>query len=346
MRLIDTGFGRWWITMSPIEGMTWMYDDIYEPMELGEIGPDKLTLVEVEMSDNPHLSEEEREKALSFLSADSRKKREKGNFVARGGRVLEKYSERIHYTKMEGWRPPPSWTVYTSLDYGYKNPTAVGWHAVRPDGRKVVTFHEIYKTKTLIETICEEMHKFEADNDITVEMRTGDPNMKQTNGIHGTSILFEYARHGIVMGVEGVPKDESIGINQMNSYLEIDPVTGEPFWEVTQECPFHHKEFRKLAWKTYASPKLDDKNNPIEKVHDKDNHAFDEAKYFFTFMQDLSTETTKMENVLSEDNWLRTIQLMATVPGDAHNAVKWDVQETFALDSVNGNDYGWNYGDD
>lgn len=346
MRLIDTGFGRWWITMTPVEGMTWMHDQMYEPEE--EIPEDLLKIIEVEQAENPYLKEEERQKALSFLSREGRQAREKGTFVSRGGRVLKRFSPDVHCKKMPGWRPPRNWTVYTSQDHGYRNPTAVGWHAVRPDGREVVTFHEIYVKETLVKDIAAAMLEFEQTLDNPIYMRTGDPNMKQRSGITGTSILHEYAQHGIILGVEGIPKDENIGIDRMNEYLEIDPVTMRPYWTLTQDCKWHIREFKKLSWRTYASAKLDDKNNPVEKVHDKDNHAFDEAKYFFTFMRDLGQEETKPE--FRDDgpgSWTRGLQVARTTPSDAYNPIKWDVQEAFVLEQStdSSNDYGWSYGD-
>lgn len=347
MRLVDTvnPAGRWWITMTPVEGMTWMHERMYAPEK--EIPKELLEIIEVEQSENPHIKKENRDKASFFLSDESRAAREKGSFAAKGGLVLAKFNPSVHCVKGAGWRPPKDWAIYTSLDYGYKNPTAVGYHAVRPDGRKVVTFHEIYVSKTLIKDVAQMMHEFEATLGMPIYMRTGDRNMKQVNGIKGTSVLMEYAECGIYMSVDSVPKDESIGIDRMNQYLEIDPVTKEPFWELTQSCQFHIREFKKLPWRTYTSSRLSDKTNSIEKVQDKDNHAFDEAKYFFTFMRDLSGESTAPPAKLgTNDAWLMAIQTMNTEPDDAHDPVGWEVHRSFPLDDyVGGGAQGWNYGD-
>lgn len=344
MRLVDTKNpdGRFWITMTPVEGMTWMHERMYAPQV--PIPKELLEIIEVEQSENPHLEKRNRDKALFFLSEESRSAREKGAFAAKGGLVLPKFNTSVHCRKMAGWRPPEDWAIYTSLDYGYKNPTAVGWHAVRPDGRKVVTFHEIYKKLTLISDIAAEMHEFEATLDQPVYMRTGDPNMKQRSGIKGTSVLQEYVEAQIYMNVDSVPKDESIGINRMNDYLEIDEVTGEPYWEVTQECLWHIRELKKLPWRTYTSSRIGDKTNSIEKVMDKDNHAFDEAKYFFTFMRDLGREVTKLAPPTT-DAWIMAIQTMNTPPPDQHDPVEWEIHKSFPLDDSIGGDYGWSYGD-
>jgi hypothetical protein len=45
---------------------------------------------------------------------------------------------------------------------------------------------------------------------------------------------------------------------------------------------------RQLHWDYYISGKLEDSNNVKETIHKKDDHAPDAARYFFTFLPDLS----------------------------------------------------------
>jgi len=343
-RLADEKLGRWWITMTPVEGMTWMADTMYEPEK--PFPPEILHIVQVIQSDNPYLPKESREKALAFLSDDERRKREEGQFIGRGGKVLSGYSERSHFVLPVGWRPPSDWTIYTSQDHGFRTPAAVGWHAVHPSGRRIVTFHEIYGAGILVKDMANRILRFEEENKLKIFMRTGDPNMKQRSGATGTSILHTYAINGVNIGVEGVPRDESIGIDRMNDYLQIDPMTNEPYWQLTRECPKHNWEFKKLPWKTSFSVKNDRKVSAVEKVQDKDNHAFDECKYFFTFMQDLST-AVETPVAWSKDPYIRGMQIAATVPPDAHNPIQWDTTESFVLDQMiqDDGDYGWSYGD-
>ena len=53
-RLIDTG-GCAWMTMTPVEGMTWTFDVIYEPGLEVDDHPQYL-IIEVDLFDNPFLS--------------------------------------------------------------------------------------------------------------------------------------------------------------------------------------------------------------------------------------------------------------------------------------------------
>ena len=59
-------------------------------------------------------------------------------------------------------------------------------------------------------------------------------------------------------------------------------------YTITENCVNYINEMRKLRWKTFASKKMQFNNNPQEKIHKKDDHACDSARYFFSFLPDLT----------------------------------------------------------
>lgn len=283
MRLLDVG-GSWWITMTPVEGMTWVYKDLYEPWKSG--GRTDIDVIQVDMKDNPYLSVEEKEEILGFLDGDERAKREAGTFVPKGGLVFPAFQESIHAT-LHGWRPPHNWLVYHSLDHGYNNPTASLHHAVSPDGGSIVTFHEHYKSEWIVEKHAKEILRWEEENGIEPFLRTGDPAMKQRQAQSGNSIQTLYAELGIYFALDSVPRDVSVGVDKINQYLQVNPYTKRPFWQIS-DCPMLTRELRQLHWDYYVSGKLIDENNKKETIHKKDDHAPDAARYFFTFLPELS----------------------------------------------------------
>lgn len=349
LRIVDTG-GKWWLTMTPVNGMTWVYDQLWERVAHEDFEPADpfpvgyLDIFEVEMDENPHLSLDAKERALMFLDADTRKKREKGLFIPRGGRVFKEYFESTHFQKEVGWRPPKSWKIYTSTDYGMRNPTAHLYHAVHPDGFPIVTFHEFYGSDTTIKEWAKLMLDFEREEGLEIYMRTGDPNMKQRMGT-GSSVLAEYWEEGIQIGVESVPKDPSIGIERMTQYFSIDPKTNVPYWTITQECPAFNKELKRLEWESYASPKLEDRNNPQEKVHKKNDHAFDSAKYFATFMPDLRALVTETRERDIDTPWVQTLADMSATVSSPDNTIgryqrtRWETQSGAAFEKLIGGTY-------
>lgn len=317
-RLVDTN-GRAWISMTPVEGMTWLYDRIYQPAEEAddrkvfvegnaEIGPvweaysQRISIIEVGMNENPHLTEEAREDYLRTLDADDRAARSKGHFVQTAGKVFKSFQAETHvnHTDIDPKRlQQMGWQIYSSTDHGWNNPTAWLWHAVAPlrDGR-VITFGEHYASEMLIEDHAKKVIAMETAWGLDREeiIRTGDPAMHQKNAITGTSIIKEYAKHGLYIYTGSVPKDPAIGIGRMQQYFRLrewqrDGQTVEqPTWMIDDACPNLIKELKNLRWKVYSSKKVRYDNNPQEEVHKKDDHAFDSAKYFATFLMELAPD--------------------------------------------------------
>lgn len=305
-RLVDTN-GSFWITMTPVEGMTWVYDTLYEPGVVGEKG---ILVIEVSMSDNPHLDAEAIKDFLDSLDEDERKAREHGQFVQLGGLIYKHFKPEVHVVK-EGWRPPKDWLVAASLDHGYNNPTAWLWHAVSPDG-EVVTFHEHYASGSTVDVHAAEVRKFNADphglNGREPDYYIGDPSIRNTDPITGTSIHQEYIRYGIPIVLGN--NDVKAGINRVSRYLKLRP-NGRPNWVITENCKNLIKELRRYRWATYASKKIANANNLKDEPHKKDDHACDSARYFFMSRPDLAPTA---DSVNTTRNPLGVVEVSASEP--------------------------------
>lgn len=289
-RLVDTN-GKAWMTMTPVDGMTWVFFDVYEPYVLGTNVANRL-IIEVDMQENPHLAPEAIEKYLSNLDPEERKAREHGTFVALSGKVFKNFAKSSHVC--ESVDPKvllrAGWALYNSIDHGWNNPTAVLWHAVSPTD-EVITFGEHYRSEMTIAEHAAVIHQKEREWGISGQlfMRTGDPAMKQTSAHTGTSVIEEYSKHGVYIGVESVPRSVEIGIARMQQYFRVRD-NGTPKWQIADSCPNLINELLKLRWKTYTSKKTAYDNNKLEQVHKKDDHAFDSARYFATFLPELAPE--------------------------------------------------------
>ena len=285
-RLVDTD-GNWWISMTPVEGLTWTFEKIYKP---GTDNPEgNIGIVEADMQDNPHISKEAAEQYLSTLDEDDRKAREHGKYVQLGGLVYKKFSKKLHV--VESRIPPKDWTWYCSLDHGYNNPTAVLWHAVSPLNY-VLTFSEWYEREKTLDEVAAAIHLRNSEliklGGKLPDYYVADPAIAQRSAHNGTSIQTEYAIRGIgfLLGVN----DVQVGIAKIQNYLRISKdlteATGAetPFYQITENCANYIAEMQKLRWKTFASKKMVFNNNPQEQVHKKDDHACDSARYFFSFL--------------------------------------------------------------
>jgi len=290
-RLIDTG-GPWWLTMTPVEGMTWIYDRIYLPGTEGKV--DHIAVIEAHMKENPHLNQNEVELYLSSIDdPQERRARGEGKFVQLGGLVFKTFDPTIHVKDPDspGYIPldelkKSDWKWYCSLDHGFNNPTAVLWHAVHYSNR-VVTFDEHYQDQWTIDQHSEAIKKKIIEHGRAPDIFVCDPALRQKNGITGTSAQFEYNKLGLPFMLGN--NDVNLGISRINQYLrEIDG--NPPHWTIYQNCPNLIREMARLRWKTYTSKKVASQNNRQDAIHKKDDHAPDSARYFFTMLPDLAPD--------------------------------------------------------
>jgi phage terminase large subunit-like protein len=270
LRLIDYN-GCWFMTMTPVEGQDWINDKFLLVVNKN------VDVFEVDISDNPHLSQEALQLLDEDLDEEEKQIRKHGIFVPKGGLILKEFNYDRHVIK--SGPVPRNWVIYLSIDHGLNNPTAILWHAVSPNG-DVVTFMEHYKAGW---TVAQHVERIKEIND---ELRrdpflnVGDPSMSQKNGVTGTSVLYEYRRLGIP--VMQSKKDVPGRINRMNEYFRQDK------WHITENCPNLIREAKGYGFKTYSSPKIADRSNKREEPNKKNDHAVDSSGYFFNFMPQLT----------------------------------------------------------
>lgn len=272
MRLIDTG-GSWWITMTPVEGMTWVYNDLYEPKACD--------IIEVDIAENPYLSTVEVEEALTGLDSQERAARKSGKFVQIGGLIFKQFNPDFHVLEPIG-NIPFGARVIRSMDHGFNNPTAVYWHMILPDDT-VITFKEHYRSEWTITQHARKIHEIEpALPYYNAEPIRGycDPAMKQRNALNGNSVITEYRRAGVTW----IPSnnDVKIGLARMHNYLNHGK------WYITKDCPNLLREMRRYRWKTRESKKLQEKHGAYDEPHKKDDHAVDACRYFFVSRPELA----------------------------------------------------------
>lgn len=284
VRLIDTS-GHWWMTMTPVEGMTWVFEQIFDAED------PNIDIITVDIDDNPYLPQSAKDEILSGLSEEDQKIRGRGEFVAIGGLVLREFDYSRHVIKPR--LPPRSWRVFGSIDHGYNNPTAILYHGISPDGH-VVTFAEHYRAEWTVKQHAQKIKEmndaFRRDPDIWI----GDPAMQQRQAVTGHSIRIEYSMSGVPVALG--KNNVLAGLDKMNMYLQQDK------WFITQNCNNLLKEIRKYRWKSYTSAKLKDMNNKREEPQKKDDHAIDSCRYMFSFMPNLGKyKPTEIKRVDKEE---------------------------------------------
>jgi phage terminase large subunit-like protein len=324
-RLVDTN-GEWWMTMTPVEGMTWIYDDIYEP---NINNPDATTeIIEINTLENPYLTEEGIQNLMDSMDAEDKVTRIGGGFVRQGGRIYKNFDPTKGANQVlpesisdpRTYFPSNRWMWIMALDHGLNNPTAVLWLAVNDDGF-IVCFDEWYHSEYTIEQHAEVIKQKIKDHGRFPDLLVADPALQQRNGITGTSIQQEYQKYGLsfIMG----NNDVKAGIIRVKRYLNKRPYPGDrssrhplyggllqlptsvdnlsvaspdgkyPGLLIDPRCEKLIWELKRYRWKTYSDKKKQYENNPYDEPHKKDDHACDALRYAIMTRPDLAANNVE-----------------------------------------------------
>lgn len=295
--------GRWVIAATPVKGMGWTFDLLWEPALENPAGlVETYTLTKAL---NPYIEDDPEYDDFYTMAMDDEERdmRENGSFVARSGLIFPNFSMETHVVDADtiDLMEFKNWEWYSSVDVGLHNPTAWLWHVVSPRG-DIMTIGEHYQSEMTVPQHAAVVIEREANfakltQGKQIDMRCGDPAMNQRSGITGTSYTQEYGRYGIYISFEGIPRSVEIGIEKMQQYFMVRAATywglNRPKWVISSNCVNFIRELKKLRWAEPSSEKIAYGQNKQEVVHKKDDHAFDSARYFCTLMPELGPDADK-----------------------------------------------------
>lgn len=261
MRVLDR-CGEIFGTMTPLKGLTWVYDEIY----LNCKNSKEVWCEFMEWADNPYLSQREVEEISETISADSLEARRYGRFQTLGGMVYSEFSE---VNVIEPFDVPAEWQDKLSIDPGLNNPLSCHWYARDFDGnvyvvaehyqaKKDVAYHAA-KIKEISNQLGWHTDKF---GRISALMDSA-ANQRTLNGQRSVAELF--SDFGISVDTR-VNKDLYTGINKVKGLLK--PLEGPPRLFVFSCCVNMIREFKGYFWGNDDSPVK------------KDDHAMDELRYY------------------------------------------------------------------
>jgi phage terminase large subunit-like protein len=308
-RLVDTG-GCAWMTETPVDGMTWVFDTLYEPGLEGDL---QILVVEVDMYDNPFVSDAEKDNLTALYGGsgtDDVNARIHGKFVRKGGLIYPDFSETVHVIEPDIPSKDYLWAV--SMDHGLKNPSSWHWHAVNYEGR-VYTFEEHYQRNWVISQHAAKVHEINKKLGREPDYYVGDPSIRNRMPNTGVSVFEEYVKYGIIIQHQDYLNDFKPGVERVTRYLrtvdrEFDG-TEVPYWLITRNCTNLIWEIKRYRWRTFINRRSEDNNNPPELPVKKDDHACDECRYFFMSRVDLRQITIE-----KKDPWEDAERLVNATP--------------------------------
>ena len=309
LRLLDTD-GDAWLTMTPVNGITWTFDRLYLPGKVAknetvegvdqellariakkdDLNEDAIKnqanigVIEVATGENPYLPEGSIDFITQGMSEQQIAIRIRGEFKAATGLIYDTFNPEIHVVK--DFRRANMWPVAVSLDHGLNNPVAILWHAISPGGQ-IVTYSEIYKRNLTVKEVAPLIHERNRALRVTPSFYIADPSIRNRDPITGTSILEEYSRNGIMFSLGN--NDVGAGIVRVKGYMTNKMKDGRSYWQTTYDCPNLIWEIGRYRWREYQHRETKNRNNPYEVPRKKDDHAVDALRYFLMSRPELVT---------------------------------------------------------
>lgn len=294
MRLLDTR-GCCWFTMTPLNGMNWIYDDVW----LAAQTDPRIEVWSVDITDNPYLNQVEIELVLAGLKPHEREARAHGKFVEIGGLI---YGPEVFSTKniLKPFLPPKEWMHVAGMDHGLANPTAWLWAAIDPLGR-IVVYDEYYQSGKIVAYHAGRVHEINQNHDRIPDYYIGDPSIRNRDPLReASSVQIEYINHGIPI----IPgnNDVKAGIDLVtNKFVGAgDPPNNVPYLYFTANCVEAIREHSRYRWDKWASRRANEEKNKKEEPVKKDDHTCDALRYLVASRPQQDTGTSIPENKLWE----------------------------------------------
>jgi phage terminase large subunit-like protein len=267
MRLIDFG-GEMLFTMTPLQGMSWIYDEFFEPWENGRLDDEDVRVVVVDMDDNPHISEVGKKIALQGLSNEERQARKSGRFVSFAGLIYPEFSTLNHVIPDED-EIPEGVECFEGIDPGMRHMAAVLFCYLDSDDRLVVYDELAIQGKT-VSDVAKQIKLKRQGWGVTPAWTVIDPAARNRNQQTGRSDQQEYVDCGIV-AFPG-QNDVRAGINRVRQRLEQAP----PKLLISARCVELRGEMKKYRWQKDSKRT---ENAPAERPVKKDDHLCDVLRY-------------------------------------------------------------------
>lgn len=273
MRVLDTR-GDIWGTMTPLQGLTWVYDTIY----INDIQDPEVLYWLMEWADNPYLDTEEIKALESTMTEDEREARQYGKFVALSGLVYKEFNEDIHV--IDPIDIPAKWYDNISIDPGLDAPLSCHFYAYNDMANEIYVIAEHYQAGKDVEWHSKEIFKI-AKTLNWPKNRDGSLNALIDSAANQKTLAAEksvaelFIEHNIEVDTS-VTKDVWSGIQRVKQYLKLRDNPQKEVWPkgkpklfIFKTCPMMIKEIKSYRWKP-------DEDKPIK----KNDHAMDELKYY------------------------------------------------------------------
>ena len=269
MRVIDRQ-GDIFGTMTPLKGLTWVYNTIY----LNQANDEDVWYEFMEWKDNPYLNQAEVEKLTCSMGEEELQSRRYGKFGGGGGLVYSTFDENVNV--IEPFDVPIEWYDNISIDPGLKNPLSCHFYACDYDGNVyVIAEHyakdiEIVNHARAILEIADRLHwprTFSGKLGALIDSAANQHTLASTKSV--SELFYDL---GIAVN-PNVNKDLFSGISRVRYYIKDGE--GKNRLYIFKTCTNLIREIKAYRW--------GNSDVPIK----KDDHALDELRYYIMSRPDV-----------------------------------------------------------
>ena len=280
MRVLDK-YGEIFGTMTPLKGLTFIYDEIY----LNSKNDDEVFYLFMSWEDNPYLNKKEINRLSNSLSADEINSRKYGQFSLKDcGLIYPEFDENVNV--VTPFKIPKDWQDTISIDPGLNNPLSCHWYARDFDNNIYVVAEHFEAGQTIeyhahkITEISNNLNWKRSNNGMISAIIDSAAHQKTLSSPKSVTELF--FANGILVN-PNVNKDVLSGISKVKSLLK--NINGKSKLFIFSSCKNLIQEFKTYRW--------NGQDAPIK----KDDHALDELRYYVMHISNQKTPASQTSEI-------------------------------------------------
>lgn len=251
------------LSMTPLLGLSWVYEKIYEPFERGD---KRIFCVRADLDDNKYIDATYKAQFLADLTKEEIEARKEGKFVHFRGLVYPEYDERQHVVEPPSIKHVRGLESVVGIDPGART-TAVSFNGFDRDN-SMLTYDELYLHDE--DAIPENAAKFIRAKltawGVKDPLFVIDPSARNRNLVTGENVQNAYARAGIPV-LPG-QAEKLAGVFEVRRRLQATP---RPLWLVSRDCTVTQWEIGRY--------RMDDRADGKFEVVKENDHIMDTIRY-------------------------------------------------------------------
>lgn len=269
LRTVDCG-GKLIITCTPLHGLTWLYDNLYDNPEAI---PPAVEHWHVRTDENPYISKEEIEavKANPAMRGNIEAALY-GEFIPKSGLVFKSFSDK---NVIDPIKVNNDYMILLGIDPHDRNPWGIPFIAFNRENEYII-YDEILQAGTVPELAGEIKKKLNGRIPQLCVMDTSGNVVQATSGKSYKEMLMPYGLY-----CQDADKRVSEGILEVNSLLDQgkdkEGKAKRPKLFVTKNCVNTLRQVRHIIWEDWARNR--NQRDPKERILKRDDHLWDAIRY-------------------------------------------------------------------